>query len=180
MAQPYVDCAIRLARRGIAAEAIDEMVCEVAEGTVHRLWEPLALKQAPPNAYAAKFSTPFCIAAGFVLEDAGLASFSEATVQDPRLRALAAKVRYVVDAGKPYPRAYTGHIRARLMSGEVVEERQPHLRGGVQAPLSAGELERKFHANAAFGGWPGERAEAARALVGRLFDGTIDLTALRG
>jgi 2-methylcitrate dehydratase PrpD len=180
MAQPYVDCAIRLARRGIAAEAIDEMVCEVAEGTVHRLWEPLASKQAPPNAYAAKFSTPFCIAAGFVLGDAGLASFSEATVQDPRLRALAAKVRYVVDAGNPYPRAYTGHIRARLMSGEVVEERQPHLRGGVQAPLSAGELERKFHANAAFGGWPGERAEAARALVGRLFDGTIDLTALRG
>jgi len=69
MAQPYVDCAIRLARRSIAAEAIEEIVCEVAEGTVHRLWEPLAAKQAPPNAYGAKFSTPFCIAAGFILPD---------------------------------------------------------------------------------------------------------------
>jgi 2-methylcitrate dehydratase PrpD len=180
MAQPYVDCAIRLARRGIAADAIDEIVCEVAEGTVHRLWEPLASKQAPPNAYAAKFSTPFCIAAGFILGDAGLAAFTETTVQDSRLRALAGKVRYVVDPVNPYPRAFTGHVRAKLRSGEVVEERQPHLRGGAQEPLTGADLERKFHANAAFGGWPQERANAARDLIGRLFEGTIDLTALRG
>src|SRR5216683_854636 len=70
MAQPYVDCAIRLSQRGIGAEAIDEIVCEVAEGTVHRLWEPLTAKHAPPNSYAAKFSTPFCIAGGFILGDA--------------------------------------------------------------------------------------------------------------
>ena len=41
-----------------------EMVCEVGEGTVHRLWEPLAAKQTPANGYAGKFSTPYCIAAG--------------------------------------------------------------------------------------------------------------------
>ena len=180
MAQPYVDCAIRLARRGIAPDAIDEIVCEVGEGTVHRLWEPLAAKQAPPNAYAAKFSTPFCIAAGFILGDAGLAAFTEATVQDPRLGALSGKIRYAVDPANPYPRAFTGHIRARLKSGEVVEERQPHLRGGAQEPLSAADLERKFQANAAFGGWPREKAEAARDLIGRLFEGAIDLAALRG
>jgi 2-methylcitrate dehydratase PrpD len=180
MAQPYVDCAIRLAGRGVAAEAIREIVCEVGEGTVHRLWEPLAAKQAPPNAYAAKFSTPFCIAAGFLLGDAGLAAFTETTVQDPRLRALAAKVRYVVDPANPYPRAFTGHIRATLMSGAVVEERQPHLRGGAQEPLSPADIERKFQANAAFGGWSRETAEAARALIGRLFEGPIELAALRG
>ena len=180
MAQPYVDCAIRLARRGIAADAINEIVCEVAEGTVHRLWEPLASKQAPPNPYAAKFSTPFCIAAGFVLGDAGLAAFTEATVADPRLRALAGRIRYIVDPKNPYPRAFTGHVRATLKTGEVAEERQPHLRGGAQEPLSAAEIERKFHANAAFGGWPREKAEAARALIARLFEGPVDLATLRG
>src|SRR5471032_2291636 len=36
MAQPYIDCARRLAARGIAAEDIKVIVCEVAEGTVHR------------------------------------------------------------------------------------------------------------------------------------------------
>ncbi|HUN46630.1 MAG TPA: MmgE/PrpD family protein [Stellaceae bacterium] len=180
MTHPYIDCAIRLARRGIAAEAVSDILCEVAEGTVHRLWEPLALKQAPPNAYAAKFSTPFCIAAGFILGDAGLAAFTEATARDPRLRALAAKVRYVVDPANPYPAGYTGHIRATLADGKVVEERQPHLRGGAQEPLSRAAIEQKFFANAAFGGWPRQRAEAARDSLRRLFDGPIDLAALRG
>src|SRR5579859_3270564 len=180
MAQPYVDCAIRLAERGIAAESIREIVSEVAEGTVHRLWEPLAAKQAPPNAYAAKFRTPFCIAAGFILGDAGLAAFTEATARDPRLHALAGKIRYIVDPANPYPRAFTGHVRATLASGEVVEERQPHLRGGAQEPLSRADIERKFHANAAFGGWSREQAETAAVLIRRLFESAIDLAALRG
>src|SRR6266705_4911709 len=53
MAQPYIDCARRLAAWGVKLEDIDEIACEVAEGTVHRLWEPLADKQRPRNGYAA-------------------------------------------------------------------------------------------------------------------------------
>src|SRR6266700_3945034 len=114
MAQPYIDCARRLAAWSVKAEDIAEIVCAVSEGTVHRLWEPLADKQRPRNGYAAKFATPYLLAAGFVLGDAGLSAFTDATVADPRLRALARKVRYVIDPANPYPRAYTGHIRARL------------------------------------------------------------------
>ena len=72
MAHPYIDCAKRLAARGIKPADIKEMVCEVAEGTVHRLWEPLAAKQRPPNGYAAKFATPFILATGFVKGGVGL------------------------------------------------------------------------------------------------------------
>jgi 2-methylcitrate dehydratase PrpD len=180
MTHPYIDCAIRLAARGIKAEAIDSIVCEVAEGTVHRLWEPLALKQAPPNAYAGKFSGPFCIAVGFVTGDAGLAAFTDATVSDPRILALSAKVRFVVDPANPYPDNYTGHLRATLHDGSVVEERQPHLRGGVHEKLTQAAIEAKFFANAAFGGWPADRAHAARDLARSLFDGPVDLTTLRG
>ena len=180
MTHPYIDCAIRLAKRGIAADAIESITCEVAEGTVHRLWEPLAAKHAPPNAYAAKFSTPFCIAAGFILGDAGLAAFTEATARDPRLRALAAKVRYEIDPANPYPREFTGHIRARLVDGGIVEERQPHLRGGAHEPLSRAAIEAKFLANAEFGGWPRAKAEAARERLRGLFEGPLDLAVLRG
>jgi len=180
MTHPYIDCAIRLARRGIPAETIESITCEVAEGTVHRLWEPLEAKHAPPNAYAAKFSTPFCIAAGFILGDAGLAAFTEATARDLRVRALAAKVRYEIDPANPYPREFTGHIRARLESGETVEERQPHLRGGAHEPLSRAAIEAKFFANAAFGGWPRAKAEAARDRLRGLFEGPLDLSVLRG
>src|SRR6266436_4788667 len=91
MAQPYIDCARRLAARGVRPEDIREIVCEVAEGTVHRMWEPLADKQRPPNGYAGKFSTPYCIAAGFVRGNVGLSDFSDAAVHDPPVIALASK-----------------------------------------------------------------------------------------
>jgi 2-methylcitrate dehydratase PrpD len=180
MIHPYIDCARRISARGIAADDIADILCDVAEGTVPRLWEPLGQKQAPPNAYAAKFSTPFCIALAVITGDVGLGAFSAANMADPHIRALAAKVRYVVDPRNPYPQSYTGHLRVALRNGQVIEERQRHLRGGTQQPLSRTEIEEKFLANATHGGWARPGAEAARALARRLFDGPIDLATLRG
>ena len=179
MAHPYIDCARRLAARGIAASDIKEMICEVGEGTVHRLWEPLAVKQRPPNGYAAKFATPFLIASGFVHDGIGLDSFSEQAVHDDRVRGLATKVRYVVDPDNPYPNAFTGHIRAVLNDGRVIEERQPHFRGGAQEPLSRAELEEKFMRNARHGGWDDSRSAAVLHMLQRLFANGLDLTSLQ-
>ena len=178
MTQPYVDCARRLAKR-VRVEDIVEIVCEAAEGTVHRLWEPLAAKQRPPNAYAAKFSQPYCIAAGLVLGHAGLEAFTEERVRDERLRGLAAKVRYEIDPHNPYPEEFTGHVRAKLRDGSVVEERQPHLRGGRSEPLSRADVEEKFRLNCAHGGWPQERAEGFLQWATKAFDHRIDLTNFR-
>jgi 2-methylcitrate dehydratase PrpD len=180
MAHPYIDCARRLAARGMKPGDVKEFVCEVAEGTVHRLWEPLASKQRPPNGYAAKFSTPFILASGFVRGGVGLDAFTEAAVRDPAVLALASKVRYVVDPDNPYPNAFTGHIRAVLNDGRVVEERQPHFRGGAQEPLTRADIEEKFLLNAHHGGWDDARAKSALALLGKLYDGKIDLAPLRG
>src|SRR6267143_275809 len=132
MVQPYIDCARRLAARGIKAGDVREMVCGVGEGTVHRLWEPLAAKQRPANGYAGKFSTPYCIAAGFVRGNVGLGDFTDAAVHDGAVLALAGKVRYEIDPKNPYPKSFTGHIRATLTDGRVIEEHQPHMRGGAQ------------------------------------------------
>ncbi len=103
MIHPYIDCAIRLAARGVSADAIASIECDTAEGIVHRLWEPLAVKQTPPNAYAAKFSTPFCMALGFIRGDVGLGAFTEEAAHDPQVRALAAKIRYRIDPAEPVP-----------------------------------------------------------------------------
>ncbi|HEY9446651.1 MAG TPA: MmgE/PrpD family protein [Burkholderiales bacterium] len=180
MNQPYVDCALRLAKRGIKPEQVTDVLCETAEGYVHRLWDPLPAKQRPANDYAAKFSTPFNVAVAFVTGGAGLAAFTEETVRDPRILALASKVRYVVDPNNPYPKAYTGHVRMTLEDGTVVEERQPHIRGGIHDPLTRGEIEEKFRLNCAFGGWPRERADAFIERAPRFFDGVLDLSSLRG
>jgi 2-methylcitrate dehydratase PrpD len=180
MTHPYIDCARRLATRGIKAEDVKELVCEVGEGTVHRLWEPLAAKQRPPNGYAGKFSTPYCIAAGFVRGNVGLSDFSDAAVRDPAVVALASKVRYQIDPQNPYPNNFTGHIRAVLADGHVIEERQPHMRGGAHEPLTRTDIEEKFVLNARHGGWDAARATAALALLRALYGGKIDLSPLRG
>jgi 2-methylcitrate dehydratase PrpD len=180
MTHPYIDCARRLAGKGLKPEDIKELVCEVGEGTVHRLWEPLAAKQRPANGYAGKFSTPYCIAAGFVRGNVGLDAFTDAAVQDARVLAIAAKVRYQIDPHNPYPKSFTGHIRAALADGRVVEERQPHLRGGAHEPLSRNDIEEKFELNARHGGWDAARTRSALARMRALFDGKIDLSSLRG
>ena len=180
MNQPYIDCALRLARKGFVADDVTEVLCETAEGYVHRLWDPLASKQKPANDYAAKFSAPFNIAVAFITGGAGLDAFSEKTVRDPRILALAGKVRYVVDPDNPYPKAYTGHIKMTLKDGRVFEERQPHIRGGVHEPLSRDDLERKFRGNVAYGGWSEQRADQFLKFAAGAFNSRIDLSSFRG
>jgi 2-methylcitrate dehydratase PrpD len=179
MAQPYIDCARRLAARGIKAENVAEIVCEVAEGTVHRLWEPLADKQRPRNGYAAKFATPYLLATGFVHGGVGLGAFTEKAISDREVLALAAKVTYLIDPQNPYPKNYTGHIRATLKDGSVIEERQPHMRGGAQEPLTRQDMTDKFVLNAQHGGWTMAQGDATLKLLAGLYDGRIDLSALR-
>ena len=180
MNQPYVDCALRLAKRGIKPEDVTDILCETAEGYVHRLWDPLPSKHRPANDYAAKFSAPFNIAVAFVTGGAGLAAFTEETVRDERILALSSKVRYVVDPNNPYPKAYTGHVRMTLKDGSVVEERQGHIRGGAQEPLTRAEIEDKFRRNAAFGGWSEAQMAAFLNAVSGVFGERPALTMLRG
>src|SRR5665213_1655180 len=180
MAQPYIDCARRLAGRCVRAEDIREIVCEVAEGTVHRLWEPLADKQRPRNGYSAKFATPYLLAAGFVHGGVGLSAFTEAAIREPEVLALAAKVKYVIDPQNPYPTSYTGHVAATMKDGSLIEERQPHLRGGAQEPLTRQDVVDKFTLNAEHGGWSRAQSDATLKRLAGLYAGKIDLSALRG
>lgn len=170
MAHPYIDCARAFRQRGIPVERIRDIECETAEGIVHRLWEPLAAKQTPASAYAAKFSIPYAIAVGLLDDDAGLAQYTDARVADPALRALAAKVRYVVDPANPYPRQFTGHVRVTLDDGTVHEHRQSYFKGGVEHPLGDDDLLHKFRANCAVGGLDAAASERLRSRLESLFD----------
>lgn len=176
MAQPFIDCAIQLRDRvGSGIERID---AKVGEGTVHRLWEPRAEKIRPSTPYSAKFSVPFCVAVALVDGEAGLGQFTDRRIADEAVTDLAARVHYEIDPHDEYPRNYTGHLAVTLSDGSRIEAAQPCLRGGRRAPLSDAEIEGKFHANAAFGGWTQERANALAAFCGSLFE-SCDLAELR-
>ena len=109
----------------------------------------------------------------------GLGDFADEAVQDAAVLALAGKVRYRIDPQNPYPKNFTGHIRATLRDGTVVEERQPYMRGGAQEPLTRADIQDKFLLNATHGGWTAARAAQALKLIGTMFEGPVELKALR-
>jgi 2-methylcitrate dehydratase PrpD len=168
ISHPYMDCALRIREvHGVRPEQIEEVVCRTAEGPVHRLWEPLAEKRRPATPYGAKFSLPYSIAVILARGKAGLEEFSERWTRDSAVLALAEKVRYEIDPTIDYPRRFSGHVRVRLEDGRVIEENQPHPRGGLEDPLPESEIQSKFRANAALC-LSGARAEEILSLIQRL------------
>ena len=147
IAQPYMDCAMRLRERVRPSEVV-AIRCRTAAGPVPRLWEPLAGKHAPPNGYAAKFSLPYLLATVLVRGRAGLAEFDDAAVRDPGVLAIARRVTYELDATIDYPRQFVGDVEITLADGRVLRERQDRPRGGPDAPLTRTEVEAKFRGNA--------------------------------
>jgi 2-methylcitrate dehydratase PrpD len=101
-------------------------------------------------------------------------------VHDPAVLALAGKVRYEIDPKNSYPKNFTGHIRATLTDGRVIEEHQPHMRGGAHEPLTRADIEEKFALNAKHGGWSEGHTKEALALMRGFYDRKIDLKSLRG
>jgi 2-methylcitrate dehydratase PrpD len=149
ISHPYMDCALTLRQKyRVTPERVAEIVCRTAEGPVHRLWEPLADKQRPTSSYGAKFSLPYSIAVMLIRGRAGLEEFTDEAIHDPVVLELAKKVRYELDPTIDYPRHFSGHVKIRLADGTVLEENQPHPRGGLESPLPPEEIEAKFRANA--------------------------------
>lgn len=179
MSHPYIDCGREFRARNIDPEQIATIEAETAEGIVHRLWEPLAMKQSPPNGYAAKFSTPYAIAAGILKGDAGLGEYDEAVVKDPAMTRLAGKVSYIIDPVNPYPNQFTGHLRVTLKNGAVHEHRQAYFKGGAEHPLSDDDIKRKFVANCVYGGLTAAGAQQiAEVMTGLLDQARVDLSGL--
>jgi len=149
ISHPYMDCALRIKQKhSPAPEQIAEVVCRTAEGPVHRLWEPLADKQKPVSSYGAKFSLPYSLAVMLIRGKAGLDEFSDETIHDAKILELAARIRYELDPTIDYPRHFSGHVKVKMNDGKVLEENQPHPRGGFEDPLPPAEIEAKFRANA--------------------------------
>jgi 2-methylcitrate dehydratase PrpD len=124
------------ARTAPAADAIESVHCRVI---------PLTLKAAdqrdPRTPLEAKFSVRFCAAMALMRGDAGEAEFSEASLSDPAVARVMARVTPEGDDSLSIPAA---HMTVRLTDGRVIEERISAARGTPDNPGSRGDLETKF------------------------------------
>ena len=144
MIHPYIDCLLELRDEGVRPKDVETIVAHVAEGTVHRLWEPLDNKRHVQNGYVAKFSSPYCMAVGFIDGKVGFAQFDETRAHAPDIGALADRISYAIDPDNPYPDRYTGRVTVTLKNGTVIEKSRPNFRGGAHLPLSDEELMQKY------------------------------------
>ncbi len=126
------------------------------------LCEPLAQKRTPRTLIDAKFSLPFTVAVALVHDEVTLGSFTPATLQDPVLRGLAAKVSFSVPAdGRPRG-ADAGQLSIVLTDGRTLHHEVSRALGGPERPLDDAALHAKFLDCAVRAAVPLKRAEAER------------------
>ncbi|KAH1711426.1 hypothetical protein KXX60_009397, partial [Aspergillus fumigatus] len=112
-----------IARIEVGVDAIQTMLCE-----------PLARKQAPATAIDAKFSIPFTLALALVRRDVGLDDFDAASLADPAVLAMAAKVTVHVLEGADWHGA-GGQLTLHLHDGRRISARQEDALGCPARPL---------------------------------------------
>ena len=169
MAQPFVDCAIKIRKKIKNLNEISSITAKVGEGTVHRLWEPLKEKRKPSTPYSAKFSVPYCVAVGFIRGDAGLNEFNEQSINDKEILSLASKVNYEIDPNNEYPKNYTGTLICKTSNNEF-SEHQPCFRGGIREPLTKDDIDKKYNANLNYSKISEENKKNLNNFIETLFD----------
>ena len=137
-------------------------------GIVQRmLIEPLARKQAPATAIDAKFSLPFTVALALVRGDVTLDDFDTASLRDPDVLSLAARVEAAERKDWGREKASAGAMMIALWDGRKLEAELPDALGSPDRPLSTERLVRKFVGCVGRAQRP-VAPEDARTLAGRL------------
>ncbi len=169
--KPYAAChlthatidagrAIR-ARVVASPDVVDAVLCRV-----HPLVLKVAANPAPRTGLEAKFSIGYCAATALVRGEAGEAEFGEASLRDPAIARVMARVVAEADASLPICAA---RMTVRLADGRAVEERVAAARGTPENPLAREEVEAKFRRLAEVV-LPAERVERLRTALGGLAD----------
>lgn len=136
-----VDAALALqAEHGIAIEDITRI-----EASSYQKSLEICGNANPKTAFEAKFSLPYCVAAGLVLGSVRRSAFDPEPLADPRIRALAAKVEHAIDPDceAAFPRARSARVAIETASGRH-ERFAPTRKGDPDNPLTDAELDAKF------------------------------------
>jgi 2-methylcitrate dehydratase PrpD len=159
------DAALALqAEHGFRAEDVVAITARIHRNQMPVVCEPAAAKLCPQSDYDAKFSLPYFVAACLVRGRFGLRELEPASITDPDILALCAKVRCEHDAESAFPDFFSGQVEIQLRDGRRLERRERVNRGAAERPLSRQEIEEKYLANALLAVAPAQ-AEAVLSAV---------------
>jgi 2-methylcitrate dehydratase PrpD len=132
----------------VEPDEVEEIVVTVPEPGVSLVLEPAETKMAPRTDYEAKFSLQYSTAAMLCRGRVGVDDYTDEAIADPKVLALAAKVRYETKEYPSYPQAFPGGVRVRLEDGRTLEADFPHQKGAPENPFSLEDVTEKFRGNA--------------------------------
>jgi 2-methylcitrate dehydratase PrpD len=143
------DAALALqAEYGFAAADVVAIKARIHRNQMPVVCEPVAAKRRPQSEYDAKFSLPYFVATCLVRGRFGLAELEPASLTDPEILSLCARVDCEHDEGSAFPDYFSGQIEIWLKDGRRLERRERVNRGAAGRPLSRADIEAKFFANA--------------------------------
>jgi 2-methylcitrate dehydratase PrpD len=128
-----------MAQHKIAGDDVAGITIEANEKTVshHAINEPQDMTMA-------QYSTPFCVALALYLDPMDPRSFSEKSLNDPKIRALAKGAKVEPFKGASSPVAQDCRITLKLRNGKEVSAQGNNFKGTPTMPLTRPELLEKF------------------------------------
>jgi 2-methylcitrate dehydratase PrpD len=133
----------------VAVDDIADILVTLPEAGVALVTEPQVEKRAPRTDYEAKFSLQYSTAAMLVHGQVGVKTYTTEAIADPKVLAVAAKVRYEVKPYPTYPGSFPGGVVITLKDGRTLNAELDYQKGGPENPLSAEEVIEKWRGNAA-------------------------------
>jgi 2-methylcitrate dehydratase PrpD len=142
---PALDMSLDLCRRhSIPASAIERIRATLDE----RAALPLVYDK-PTDAFQAKFSLHFAVAAAVLDGAAGLKQFSDERVRDPKISRLMKRIEFIRrPSAKQTATGIETEMEITLKSGLKLHAGTSVARGHPQKPASPGDIEEKFRQSA--------------------------------
>jgi len=127
------------AEHGFDGDAVAELVIHAR----HKILSHHDIRE-PGDIAGAQYSVPFCAAIALHYDVNDPLSFSETALNDPRVRALAKRLKVIEMGEQEKGGAWATRVDVRLKDGRRFERFAEEFRGTPASPLSAEELQTKF------------------------------------
>lgn len=145
---PFIDAILALHKQGLRAENVEKIVCPVADYMVPIVCEPRAEKIAPASDWHGRVSLPYTLAEALCYGKLGARGYTEESIRNPVILALARKITYEIDTTAPGRERFKGWVIAYTTDGQRWEHVEPANRGSFDNPMTAEEIRAKFRENA--------------------------------
>lgn len=164
---PFIDAILALHGQGLRAENVEKIVCPVADYMVPIVCEPRSEKIAPASDWHGRVSLAYTLAEALHHGKLGARGYTEESIRNPEILALARKITYEVDATAPGRERFKGWVIAYTADGRRWEHVEPANRGSFDNPMTVEEIRAKFRENASLT-LPADRVERVIEVVDAL------------